>query len=69
MKIYTIQDRTNTFRLAAYDDRDGCSFANGLKHALKFESRVLAAQWMTGHMPDKVANGYLIVLEESNNGN
>ena len=46
MKFYTIQDRTNTFRLREYNDRKGCSLANDTAHALKFESRVLAARWM-----------------------
>ena len=66
MKFYTIQDRTNTFRLREYDDRKGCSLANDTKHALKFESRVLAAQWMAENMPDAVANNWLIVVEEYN---
>ena len=66
MKFYTIQDRTNTFQLREYDDRKGCSLANDTAHALKFESRVLAAQWMAGHMPDVVANNWLIVSEEYN---
>ena len=66
MKFYTIQDRTNTFRLREYDDRKGCSLANDTTHALKFESRVLAAQWMAENMPDAVANNCLIVVEEYN---
>lgn len=64
MKIYTIQDRTNTFWLRDYDDGKGCLLANGAVYALKFESRVMAAQWMTGHMPDEVANNWFIVSEE-----
>nr|DAK70081.1 MAG TPA: hypothetical protein [Caudoviricetes sp.] len=66
MKIYTIQDRTNTFRLRDYDDRKGCLLANDTAHALKFESRVLAAQWMAENMPDVAANNWLIVAEEYN---
>lgn len=64
MTIYTIQDRNNTYRLRDYDDRKGCIFANNAEYALKFESRVMAAQWMTGHMPNEVANTYLIIKEE-----
>lgn len=66
MKFYTIQDRTNTFRLREHNNRKGCSLANDMAHALKFESRVLAAQWMTENMPDVVANNWLIVAEEYN---
>ena len=44
MKFYTIQDRTNTFRLRKYDDKKGCSLTNDTAHTLKFKSRVLAAQ-------------------------
>lgn len=66
MKIYTIQDKTNTFRLRDYDDRKGCLLASTTKYALKFTSRVMAAQWMSGHMPDKVANNWFIVLEGNN---
>lgn len=66
MKFYTIQDRTNTFRLREYDNRKGRLLANDTAHALKFESRVLAAQWMTKNMPDAVANNWLIVMEEYN---
>lgn len=66
MKFYTIQDRTNTFRLREYNDRKGCSLANDTAHALKFESRVLAAQWMAENMPDAIANNWLIVSEEYN---
>lgn len=64
MKVYTLQDRTNTFRLRDYDDRKGCILTNDMTYALKFESRVMAAQWMTGNMPNEVANGWLIVSEE-----
>lgn len=66
MKFYTIQDRTNTFRLREYDDRKGCSLASDTTHALKFESRVLAAQWMAENMTDAVANNWLIAVEEYN---
>lgn len=66
MTIYTIQDKTNTFRLRDFDNKKGCSFANSASSALRFESRALAAQWMTEHMPDEVANNWLIVLEEHN---
>lgn len=64
MTIYTIQDRNNTYCLRDYDDRKGCVFTNDIIFALKFDSRVAAAEWMSFQMPDEVANKYLIVKEE-----
>lgn len=66
MTIYTIQDRNNTYRLRDYDDKKGCVFTNDIMFARKFESRILAAEWMSFYMPDEVANKYLIVKEEEN---